>query len=91
MSTAILMNDPQKFEEFVKKLFDRQDKNKDGTLDFNEIKELLQIYTNCSEFELAQEFRKLDRNNDGVLSFYEFKIMFGNVLNRFKQNKKKYK
>ena len=90
MSTAQKMNDPKKFEEFIKKLFIRTDKNKDGFLDFNEIKHLLQIFTNCTGFELKYEFRKLDRNNNGVLSFQEFKIMFGKVLNRLKQNHKKY-
>ena len=89
MTLSLSMNDPKKFEAFLKKLFDSKDKNKDGTLDFNEIKTLLQLYTDCTEFELKQEFSKIDRNNDGVLTFQEFKIMFGNVLNRMKQKQKK--
>ena len=88
MTLSLSMNDPKKFEAFLQKLFDSKDKNKDGTLDFNEIKALLQMYTDCTEFELKQEFSKIDRNNDGVLTFQEFKIMFGNVLNRMKQRKK---
>ena len=88
MTLSLSMNDPKKFEAFLQKLFDSKDKNKDGTLDFNEIKSLLKMYTDCTEFELKQEFSKIDRNNDGVLTFQEFKIMFGNVLNRMKQRKK---
>ena len=89
MSTVILMDDPIKYEEFLKKLFIRQDKNKDGTLDFNEIKQLLQIFTNCSVYELKEQFNKLDLNNNGLISFSEFKILFENILNKLKEKKRK--
>ena len=89
MTLSLSMNDPKKFERFLKKLFVRLDTNKDGSLDFNETKKIIQIFTNCTDFELKQEFEKLDQNNDGVLSFPEFKVMFKSVLDRLEQNSKK--
>ena len=44
MSSNLLLDDPKKFEEFLTRLFKTKDKNNDGKLDFNEIKQLLDIY-----------------------------------------------
>ena len=88
MTLSLSMNDPKKFEKFLKRLFVRLDTNKDGSLDFNETKKLIQIFTNCTDFELKQQFEKLDQNHDGVLSFVEFKVMFESVLDRLEKNSK---
>ena len=83
MASKVLIDDPKKFEEFITKLFIAKDINHDGRLDYNEIKELLNIYADkCSDQELKIEFNKIDANHDGELSLEEFKTMFKNVIAR---------
>ena len=54
MASKVLIDDPKKFEEFITKLFIAKDINHDGRLDYNEIKELLNIYADkCSEIRYA--------------------------------------
>ena len=91
MASKILLDDPKKFEEFLTRLFKKKDKNNDGKLDYNEIKELLNIYFDkASEQDLKIEFNKIDVNHDGELSLEEFKTMFKNVMDRLnKRNNRK--
>ena len=90
MATKIDINDPKNFDEFITKLFKKKDKNNDGHLDYNEIKELLNIYADkCGDQDLQIEFNKIDVNHDGELSLEEFKTMFKNVSDRFNKKKNK--
>ena len=90
MASKVLLDDPKKFEEFLTRLFKTKDKNKDGKLDYAEIKQLLDIYFDkSSEQDLQIEFNKIDVNHDGELSLEEFKTMFKNVMDRLNKRNKK--
>ena len=90
MASKVLLDDPKKFEEFLTRLFKTKDKNNDGKLDYNEIKQLLDIYFDkASEQDLKIEFNKIDVNHDGELSLAEFKIMFKNVMDRLNKRNRK--
>ena len=90
MASKVLIDDPKKFDEFLTRLFKKKDVNNDGKLDYNEIKELLDIYFDkASEQDLKIEFNKIDVNHDGELSLEEFKTMFKNVNDRLKKRNRK--
>ena len=72
-------------ENFLRFAFDYFDRDKDGKISFNEIKQLfLQTDKNKNNKEaqkqLLKSFEEIDINNDGVLSFDEFVQMTKKII-----------
>ena len=82
MNSKVFLDDPDRFDEFVTRLFKRKDVNKKNKLTYNEIKEILDIYYSGSEKDLQIEFNKIDTDHDGELGLEDFKTMFKNVKER---------
>ena len=86
MNIKELLKDPQKVETICKNYFDSIDKNKNGVLEYKEIKVILAKFADESdavippEEETLASFKKLDKNNDGKISYPEFKSLFDNYL-----------
>ena len=69
---------PDDFEYF-RKAFEAIDKNGDGLLDKDEIKQLFQdsTHSTISDSEVIKALQQADHNDDGLIDFYEF---VGNTL-----------
>ena len=63
--------------EFANAMFDEFDKNKNGTIDVQEVRTALERIaeannTKVSEEDVAQAMKDLDTNSDGVITREEF-------------------
>ena len=89
MSIQELLKDPAKIEKICSDYFYSIDKNKNGVLEFREIKKILRKF--AEETDTAQEpeekiktaFNQLDSNNDGKISYEEFKTLFQHYLSQY--------
>ena len=73
-------------DNFLKFAFDYFDRNKNGRINFNEIKQI--FYQNDknksskeAQNQLSKNFQELDINGDGVLTFDEFTEMARKIIN----------
>ena len=88
-----LLKDPQKREKFCRQYFDSIDKNRNGVLEYKEIKVILSKFADESnsiqspEDEIIDAFNKLDGNKDGKISFSEFQMLFDKYLKGLSKNK----
>ena len=93
MNVSELMKNPKKVEEVCRQYFDSIDKNKNGLLEYKEIKIILAKFADESnsikppEDEIVDPFKKLDTNNDGKISFSEFKTLFVKYLGNLSKKK----
>jgi len=70
---------------FLKFAFDYFDRDKNGAISFNEIKQIFNEndenkYNNEAQQELQKNFDEMDLNGDGILSFEEFAQMAKNII-----------
>ncbi len=93
MNINELIKNPQKVEKICRDYFNSIDKNKNGVLEYKEIKVILAKFAEESdsvqppENEIHDAFKKLDSNHDGKISYSEFKSLFDKYLNRLNQKK----
>ena len=93
MNVQELLQDPQKIEKICRNYFDSVDKNKNGILEYKEIKVILAKFAEQSnsiqppEEDIKDAFKKLDANKDNKISYLEFKSLFNKYLDRI-YNKK---
>ena len=93
MNIKELIKNPQKVEKICRDYFNSIDKNKNGVLEYKEIKVILAKFAEESdsvqppENEIHDAFKKLDSNHDGKISYSEFKSLFDKYLNRLTQKK----
>ena len=93
MNVNELLKNPEKVDGICRKYFDSIDKNKNGVLEYKEIKVILAKFAEQSnsiqppEDEIKDAFNKLDTNKDKKISYSEFKSLFNNYL--LKVSKKK--
>ena len=86
MDVKELMKDPNKVDKICKTYFDSIDKNKNGVLEYKEIRQILAKFAeendslNPPEEEIKNAFNQLDTNKDGKISFSEFKRLFNKYL-----------
>ena len=86
MNVNELMKNPGQVDKICRKYFDSIDKNKNGVLEYKEIKVILAKFAeesdslNPPEEEIKDAFKKLDTNHDGKISFSEFKSLFNKYL-----------
>jgi Ca2+-binding EF-hand superfamily protein len=83
-----MLNDPVKFEENCKQVFNEIDKNKNGKIEKNEIhKHLNELHQylmgdNVEEGSFEKLFESLDTDKNGVIDFEEFKPYFKSMLEK---------
>ena len=93
MNIKELIKNPQKVEKICRDYFNSIDKNKNGVLEYKEIKVILAKFAEESdsvqppENEIHDAFKKLDSNHDGKISYSEFKSLFDKYLNQLNQKK----
>lgn len=81
-----IMNNKEGFERVAKKGYEEVDKNKNGSLDFNEIKSILVNFSQRSGLmpptnaEVEQVYKQLDMDKNGKVDFNEFKLFFRKFL-----------
>ena len=81
-----LMNNKEQFEKLAKQGYEEVDKNKNGSLDFNEIKSILVNFAQRSGLmpptnaEVEQVYKQLDMDKNGKIDFTEFKGFFRKFL-----------
>ena len=81
-----LMNNKEQFEKLAKQGYEEVDKNKNGFLDFNEIKSILVNFAQRSGLmpptnaEVEQVYKQLDMDKNGKIDFTEFKGFFRKFL-----------
>ena len=81
-----LMNNKEEFEKLAKQGYEEVDKNKNGSLDFNEIKSILVNFSQRSGLmpttnaEVEQVYKQLDIDKNGKIDFNEFKGFFRKFL-----------
>lgn len=70
-------------KENLKIAFDFFDSNKSGTLDINEIKEVLNLLNKKEgkNSEVNKVMSEIDINNDGEINFEEFALLMKNMIN----------
>ena len=73
-------------ETFLKYAFDYFDRDKNGEISFNEVKQLFYQSDNNKhnseiQNQLLTNFKEIDINGDGVLSFNEFVKMSKKIIN----------
>ena len=80
--------EPGKIDKICRDYFNSVDKNKNGVLEFKEIKKILAKFaedtstTQEADEEIRRAFQQLDKNNDGKICYNEFKSLFDSYLNR---------
>ena len=88
MNIQELLNEPGKIDKICRDYFNSVDKNKNGVLEFKEIKKILAKFaedtstTQEADEEIRKAFQQLDKNNDGKICYDEFKSLFDSYLNR---------
>ena len=81
-----LMSNKEEFEKVAKKGFEEVDTNKNGSLDFNEIKSILVNFSQRSGLlpptndDVEQVYKQLDLDKNGKIDFNEFKLFFRKFL-----------
>ena len=91
MSIQELLQDPTKIDKTCRDFFFSVDKNKNGVLEYKEIKKILSKFAENTDTiiepddEIKKAFELLDTNHDGKISFEEFKTLFQQYLNRFQK------
>ena len=91
MSIQEFLNDPEKVDKALHDYFSAVDKNKNGVLEYKEIKKILIKFSEDTDTvietddEIKKAFIQLDTNKDGKISLDEFKALFQIYLNKFKQ------
>ena len=89
MNIQELLKDPDKIDKICRDYFYCVDKNKNGVLEFKEIRKILAKYAEDtdtiqeSDDEIKKAFELLDTNKDGKISYDEFKTLFQSYLGRF--------
>ena len=92
MNIPEILKDPAKVDKICREYFYSVDKNKNGVLEFKEIKNILAKFAEDTdtiqepEEKIKTAFNQLDTNNDGKISYEEFKTLFQNYLANY--NKK---
>ena len=92
MNITEILKDPAKVDKICREYFYSVDKNKNGVLEFKEIKNILAKFAEDTdtiqepEEKIKTAFNQLDSNNDGKISYEEFKTLFQNYLANY--NKK---
>ena len=93
VSIQAVLKDPVKVDQICRQYFQSIDKNKNGVLEYKEIKSILVKFSEESdavqppEEEIRAAFNKLDTNHDGKISYSEFKCLFKKYLEN-QSNKK---
>ena len=93
MNISELIKNPQQVEKICRNYFDSIDKNKNGVLEYREIKVILAKFAADSnsikppEDDIIDAFNKLDSNKDGKISFQEFKSLFDQYLKNLSRKK----
>ena len=93
MDVSELIKNPEKVEKICRNYFDSIDKNKNGVLEYREIKVILAKFAQDSnsiklpEDDIIDAFKKLDSNKDGKISFQEFKSLFDQYLKNLSRKK----
>ena len=91
MSIQEFLNDPAKVDKALQDYFSAVDKNKNGVLEYKEIKKILIKFSEDTDTvietddEIKKAFIQLDTNKDGKISLDEFKALFQIYINKFKQ------
>ena len=86
MNVNELLKNPEKVDKICRQYFDSIDKNKNGVLEYKEIKVILAKFAEQSnsiqppEEEIIDAFKKLDANKDNKISYSEFKSLFNKYL-----------
>ena len=86
MNIEELKNDETKIEKICKDYYESVDKNKNGVLEFKEIKSILVKFADVSnsiqpvDEDIRKAFNQLDTNKDGKISYSEFKNLFNSYL-----------
>ena len=83
-----MLNDPAKFEENCKSVFNEIDVNKNGKLEKNEIKKHMNdVHKYILGIELENEvfekiFNTYDKDHDNIINYDEFKPYFKEMLEK---------
>ena len=91
MNVQEFLKDPANVDKAVHDYFSTVDKNKNGVLEYKEIKKILIKFSEDTDTvietddEIKKAFDQLDSNKDGKISLDEFKELFRIYLNKFKQ------
>ena len=89
MNVQEILKDSAKIEKICSGYFYSVDKNKNGVLEFKEIKNILAKFAEDTdtiqepEEQIKAAFNQLDSNNDGKISYDEFKTLFQNYLTNY--------
>ena len=86
-----LLKDPNEVDKVCRNYFFSVDKNKNGVLEFKEIRRILDKFAEDtdtvqeSEENIRKAFDQLDTNHDGKISYEEFKNLFQSYLSKYTQ------
>ena len=86
-----LLKDPNEVDKVCGNYFFSVDKNKNGVLEFKEIRRILDKFAEDtdtvqeSEENILKAFDQLDTNHDGKISYEEFKNLFQSYLSKYTQ------
>ena len=86
-----LLKDPNEVDKVCGNYFFSVDKNKNGVLEFKEIRRILDKFAEDtdtvqeSEENIRKAFDQLDTNHDGKISYEEFKNLFQSYLSKYTQ------
>ena len=86
-----LLKDPKEIDKVCGNYFFSVDKNKNGVLEFKEIRRILDKFAEDtdtvqeSEENIRKAFDQLDTNHDGKISYEEFKNLFQSYLSKYTQ------
>ena len=86
-----LLKDPNEIDKVCRNYFFSVDKNKNGVLEFKEIRRILDKFAEDtdtvqeSEENIRKAFDQLDTNHDGKISYEEFKNLFQSYLSKYTQ------
>ena len=86
-----LLKDPKEIDKVCGNYFFSVDKNKNGVLEFKEIRKILDKFAEDtdtvqeSEENIRKAFDQLDTNHDGKISYEEFKNLFQSYLSKYTQ------
>ena len=86
-----LLKDPNEIDKVCRNYFFSVDKNKNGVLEFKEIRRILDKFAEDtdtvqeSEENIRKAFDQLDTNHDGKISYEEFKNLFQGYLSKYTQ------